>query len=81
MTYPLSKLNLAAQASQMQAIKPVNFMGAQSPSSEVSSGTSSGNPFAQENSYVGLASNNPNLQGVSSNIFGKQNISNTIGIA
>lgn len=81
MTYPLSKLNLVAQASQMQSVKPVSFTAGQSPSSEVSSGASSGNPFSQETPFVGLASNNPNLQGVSSNIFGKQNISNTIGIA
>lgn len=81
MTYPLNKLNLFAQAPPTQSVNPVKFTGEQKPSSEVSNGTSSGNPFNKENAYVGLASNNPNLHGVSSNIFGKQNISNTIGIA
>jgi len=77
-----TRLNLFSQAAAMQAVRPTKAVGGR-PSEEASGGSASGNnPFGGSNSqYVGLASNNANLSGVSSNIYGRQNISNTIGIA
>lgn len=81
MTYPLNSLNLIAQPKQSLSTGTIGFTGGQrSSSSHFAGSASSGRENSKGHAYVGLAGNNANLQGVSSNHFGRQNISNTIGI-
>lgn len=81
MTIDSIKPNFFVQAQQLQAITPTKMVGKQPYEENAGNPTFGNNPFKSNTQYVGLANNNPNLKGVSSNIFGKQNISNTIGIA
>ena len=76
-----TKPNFFLQAPGLQAINPPKMVGKQPYEENEGNPAFGNNPFKNNTQYVGLANNNPNLSGVSSNIFGKQNISNTIGIA
>ena len=75
------KPNFFLQAPPLQAINPTKTVGKQPYEENEGNPAFGNNPFKSNPQYVGLANNNANLNGVSSNIFGKQNISNTIGIA
>lgn len=81
----MSKINAINPFSQSPALQRVSVQAASSgviPRTTRNPNTPSGNPSSGgSNNYVGLASNNPNITNQYSSIYGKSNVSNTLGIA